>query len=70
MSPSGVLASDNYPSDWGVSYYNSNTNNDGYLDNFYLATEMTAKPVINIKGDLIVTGYGTSSDPYLSLIHI
>ena len=68
MSPSGVLASDNYPSDWGVSYYNSNTNNDGYLDNFYLATEMTAKPVINIKGDLIVTGYGTSSDPYVYTI--
>ena len=58
MSPAGVESGTNYGEVWGISYL-------GYSDGFYLASEIQTKPVINIKGELYVSGYGTSSDPYV-----
>lgn len=58
MSPAGVESGTNYGEVWGINY-------QGYTDGFYLASEIQTKPVINIKGELYVSGYGTSSDPYV-----
>ena len=39
-------------------------NSDGYLNNSNMNLAQGVRPVINLRGDLSVTGTGTSTDPY------
>lgn len=39
-------------------------NSSGYLNNYSVNNALGVRPVINLRGDLSVTGTGTSTDPY------
>ena len=54
---------------WLISPYSSNfvfnISSTGYADGYYMATERLYNPVMALKSDVVVTGSGTNSDPYV-----
>ncbi len=56
MSPAGFASTDAY-----VWYINAT----GYVRLNYVSTSISLRPVINLKSDVLATGTGTTSDPYV-----
>ena len=58
MSPAGFYTYNDYARAWGVV-------NTGRIGDFHVASNYGVRPVINLSADTLVTGSGTSSDPYV-----
>ena len=58
MSPAGFYTYNNYARAWGVV-------SAGRIGDFHVASNYGVRPVINLSADTLVTGSGTSSDPYV-----
>ena len=58
MSPAGFYTYNDYARAWGVV-------NAGRIGDFHVASNYGVRPVINLSADTLVTGSGTSSDPYV-----
>ena len=58
MSPAGFYTYNDYARAWGVV-------SAGRIGDFHVASNYGVRPVINLSADTLVTGNGTSSDPYV-----
>ena len=58
MSPAGFYTYNDYARAWGVV-------SAGRIGDFHVASNYGVRPVINLSADTLVTGSGTSSDPYV-----
>ncbi|CCY28234.1 putative uncharacterized protein [Acholeplasma sp. CAG:878] len=58
MSPAGFYTYNDYARAWGVV-------SAGRTGDFHVASNYGVRPVINLSADTLVTGSGTSSDPYV-----
>ena len=58
MSPAGFYTYNDYARAWGVV-------STGRIGDFHVASNYGVRPVINLSADTLVTGSGTSSDPYV-----
>ena len=58
MSPAGFYTYNDYARAWGVV-------SAGRIGDFHVASNYGVRPVINLIADTLVTGSGTSSDPYV-----
>ena len=58
MSPAGFYTYNDYARAWGVR-------SAGGTGDFHVASNYGVRPVINLSADTLVTGSGTSSDPYV-----
>lgn len=65
MSPAGF--SNNFANVWLIDFGNSalGTFSEGSISYSYVSASIGVRPVINFKADTLVTGSGTSSDPYV-----